>query len=129
MTEVSVQQPCSFSASSLDEEDNDVQEASDENHMFLMADENGGSSGVVVHHLKKTKSLQNYRSMGVIHISTPIWVAVTCEFCFLCHWAHHCPHMMFLPVPLQKDTIKRSNQMQGHYNWKYSVDMMPLVHA
>ena len=42
MTEVSVQQPCSFSASSLDEEDNDVQEASDENHMFLMADENGG---------------------------------------------------------------------------------------
>ena len=45
MTQASVQQPCSFSASSLDEEDNDVQEASGENHVFLMVDENGGSSG------------------------------------------------------------------------------------
>ena len=45
MTEVSVRQPCSFPASSSDKEDNDVQEASGENHMFLMVDENGGSSG------------------------------------------------------------------------------------
>ena len=46
MTEVSVQKPSSFSPSSLDEEDDNVQEASDDNFMFLMVDDNaGGSAG------------------------------------------------------------------------------------
>ena len=55
---------------------------------------------LVVHHLKKMQSLQNYRSMVVIHILTPIWAAMNCEF------LPHCPHMMLLPFPLPKDYHK-----------------------
>ena len=40
---------------------------------------------LVAHHLKKMQSLQNYRSMVVIHIVTPIWEAMTCKICLLCH--------------------------------------------
>ena len=102
-TEVSVWQPCSFSASSLDEEDNHVQEASDENHMFLMVDENGGSSGggsgggSLSEENKESAKLQKY---GCRPYFNSHMVAMTCEFYFLCPWACHCPHMMFLPFPL-----------------------------
>ena len=44
MTEVLEQKPSLFSPSSMEKEDENLQEASNDNHMFLMVDDNAGGS-------------------------------------------------------------------------------------
>ena len=104
----------------MDEEDNDVQEASGENHMFLMVDENGGSSGgglgggSLSEENKESAKLQKY---GCHPYFNSHMGGRDLQVLFSMSLGMSLPSHGVPPFSIVKGYHKRSNQMQGHYNW------------